>query len=540
MTTYHPGQRVILTHLGTPDTDLQAGDQGTVHEFDPDQQTVAVDWDNSTHRLIRLGQGDRIEPLPAGPPATGGTEPSWDQLIAAVRAFGAQTGRAAADTWRQQTFGEASTGEAKATARDTLTGIDDDDPDVLDGLPSFATADGTVTPPAYAGLSALLAGDAIGWRPESSRQWAPAAEAFQDAYDTAALARVTEICRIIASPTGDGRDLSHLHPDQVRLGSAGVFSGEWMLDDDGFRECYQIGFAGTLVGDWNGWAVFSCTRQVADAIVADLEQVREAERDSLRTAGVTEKDLERQVNATLTALGFDGDTLVADQRVMQGDPQAIERVDPDVDGRYVVMGRNWQWQAVDPNRCTRIVGDLPDPDQRQQFVPLAHTPAMRLPDDRLTLTLLKHWPVHGGLAYIAALTHDGQRIATVGNDGAGGGTDLLLAGPAFSDQQWRQYLDRCRYDGQPVTQQRLLDALADEAYLGAAVAQADRNGGTQLRLVDPDGHTLALRPIIPAPRDLQALLELGPELAREAATGQWQIWDGRTWFTVPGSTRRPG
>jgi hypothetical protein len=149
------------------------------------------------------------------------------------------------------------------------------------------------------------------------------------------------------------------------------------------------------------------------------------------------------------------------------------------------------------------------------------------------------WPTERSLAYVAALTLDGQRIGTVGNDGAGGGTDLVLSGPAFGDQQWRSYLDRCRYHGQPATQKRLLDALADEVYLSAAIAQAERDfGGTQLRLVDADGYTLALRPISPTPPDLQAL-ELGGELAREHATGEWQIWTGHSWFPVPGTSPQP-
>lgn len=541
MTTYQPGQRVTLTQLTTPDSQLQPGDQGTVRQFDVDQQTIAVDWDNGAHRLIHLDHGDRIEALPTQPAATAESTRTWEEIMSAVRAFAAGTGRAAADAWHQQTLGDTATDQAKATAWETLTGLKDDDPDVLDGLPLFATSDGTPTAPAHAGLAAVVAGEPpVSWRPESPTQWAPANAAYEDAYNAAVRERVAELCRIIVSPTGDGRDLSHLRPDQVRLGRAGVFSGEWMLVDGNWRESYRLGFAGTLVGRWNGWAVFSCTRQVADAIVADLEQTRQQERAALRTSGVAEPDLDRQVNATLTALWFDGDTLVADQRVMYDDPQAIERVEPDVDGRYVVMGHNWCWEAVDPDRCDRIVGELPDPGHQQQFVPLVHTPGMRVPHDRLKLSLLRHWATPDSLAYVAALTLDGQRVGTVGNDGADGGTDLLLTGPDFGDEQWRQYLDQCRYRGQPVTQQRLLDALADEVYLSAAVAQARRDfGGTQLRLVNDDGHTRALRPITPAPRDLRALLELGDELARELATGEWQIWDGHTWITVPGPARRP-
>src|SRR5439155_6512665 len=49
-----------------------------------------------------------------------------------------------------------------------------------------------------------------------------------------------------------------------------------------------------------------------------------------------------------TGLVFDGDTIVADQRVMYDDPQAIERITPDTDGRYVVMVWNWCWEASPP------------------------------------------------------------------------------------------------------------------------------------------------------------------------------------------------
>ena len=49
----------------------------------------------------------------------------------------------------------------------------------------------------------------------------------------------------------------------------------------------------------------------------------------------------RRVNAELADLRFDGDDIIADQRIMADDPQAIERISPDTHGRYTVMGRNW-------------------------------------------------------------------------------------------------------------------------------------------------------------------------------------------------------
>ena len=112
---------------------------------------------------------------------------------------------------------------------------------------------------------------------------------------------------------------------------------------------------------WNGWAVFSCTRAVAEAIVADQHQQRHQLRETLGTQGVSADELDRRVDAEMADLRFDGDDIIADQRAMADDPDAIERISPDADGRYVVMGWNWCWQPVDPYACDRIVGDLPDP-----------------------------------------------------------------------------------------------------------------------------------------------------------------------------------
>ncbi|MGC4857523.1 DUF4314 domain-containing protein, partial [Micromonospora sp. DT4] len=97
--------------------------------------------------------------------------------------------------------------------------------------------------------------------------------------------------------------------------------------------------------------------------VADQHRLRDQHRRSLREQGVPEDDLDRRVDADLADLSFDGDVLVVDQRALSDDPEAIERVAPDGDGRYVVMGRSWCWEAVDPYACDRIVGDLPEPDQ---------------------------------------------------------------------------------------------------------------------------------------------------------------------------------
>jgi hypothetical protein len=231
-------------------------------------------------------------------------------------------------------------------------------------------------------LAGLALAGAVLWRQQQQL-----ARARHDATHTAVVERVAELCHLAASPTG--ADVSHLHPDRVRIGSVGVFAGDWAWTVAADR--IPVGFVGTLVDTWNGWAVFSCTRQVAEAIVADQQRHRAQLRESYQALGFTGDDLDRRVNAEMTDLRFDGDDIVADQRAMYDDPQAIERISPDGEGQYVVMGWNWCWEAVDPYACDHIVGELPEPGDQQQWILLPHT-GLRVPHDRLKVTAPEQTP----------------------------------------------------------------------------------------------------------------------------------------------------
>ena len=537
MSTFEPGQRIRLEHTTDPYTDLRPGATGTVRRHDEQQQTVFIAWDNGSSLSMCLDAGDRITPLAgAGATAQPAADP-WTTTLGRLRNAGAEAGVNAADWWAQDVIGGRATGDVRPAARRVLAGIDDGDPAVLDTLPHLDLSGQNANSTSEADLYTASAGDVAAWGTLNDWQREEAVDAYRDAFDTAALTRVTELCALATSPTG--RDVSYLHPDQVRIGSIGVFSGDWAWTEDSHgSDRIGVGFVGTLIDRWNGWAVFSCTRQVAEAIVADQRKQRDEYRQSLHDRGVPDGELDRQVDDALTDLRFDGDVIIADQRALADDPQAIERIEADIDGRYVVMGWNWCWEAVDPYACDRIVGDLPEPGEQQQFEPLRHTPGMRVPHLRLRLHMSRHWPVPGALAYVAALMLDDQRIGTVGNNGVGGGTDMTFADPETSEELLGRYLAECRYQGQQVTMPRLMDALADEHYLAQAVRQAQADGGTQLRLVDDTGHTLSLRPVAPAPRGWAELSELGRRLAAEAGTSpatQWQIWTGTHWMTLPGS-----
>ncbi|MDG4817002.1 MULTISPECIES: DUF4314 domain-containing protein [unclassified Micromonospora] len=360
---YQPGQRVTLVHTSDPHTLLRPGDTGTVRRHDQRHNTVEVIWDSGSTLSMCLDTGDRIEHTTTPEPTGGlvGEATGWATALRRMRAAGAEAGRTAADRWAQHTIGPRAGGDTRLAARRILAGIGDGDPAVLDALPHVTWAGESVDTSGWE-LFADATGDVSGWFGLRVQERDEAMGVYRDGFDTAATDRVAELCRLAASPTG--RDLSHLHPDRVRIGGVGVFSGEWArtVGPDG-DDRIAVGFVGTLIDHWNGWAVFSCTRPVAEAIVADQRRHRDQHRHSLREQGVPENDLDRRVDEALADLAFDGDVIVADQRVLSNDPQAIDRITPDDDGRYVMMGYIWCWEAVDPYACDQVVGDLPCPDQ---------------------------------------------------------------------------------------------------------------------------------------------------------------------------------
>ncbi|HEX8626552.1 MAG TPA: DUF4314 domain-containing protein, partial [Catenuloplanes sp.] len=535
---FQPGERVALVHTNDPHTRLRPGDQGTVSRHDHHLHTVEVDWDSGSRLSMVLDAGDHIrriaDPEPTRPDndPTGADGPAWQQLLTTVRERGAVAGRNAIEWWAQHTVGGRASGDVAATARRILAGIDDGDPAVLQTLPTVHSADDAdriANGDVYAEAADTTASS---WPMLTGRQRDEVGDAYRDGFDTTVEDAAAARCRAVASPTGDGRNLSHLHPDRLRIGGVGVFSGDWAWTTNADGEWrIPVGFVGTLVDTWNGWAVFSCTRQVAEAIVAEQQDQRDRHRQGLREQGVADADLDARTNAELTSLTFDGHTIVADQRGLSDDPEAIEWIEPDPEGRYVVMGRNWCWEAVDPADCDRIVGELPAPDEQQQFVILTHT-GMSVPHDRVRVTSLDRRPTHTGTAFTATVQVDGQPAGTITNDGHRGPTELTATHPQLGPDRIAAYVHGCRHHGQPVTEPHVLDALVAEYDLAEQTRQATDNGATMLRLLDDDGSAVHLRPVWPAPRGHVARVQLGRHLNRthqHPAGVAWQIWTGTGW-----------
>jgi hypothetical protein len=264
-------------------------------------------------------------------------------------------------------------------------------------------------------------------------------------------------------PTGPtGQDLSYLHPDRLRVGGTGVFAGDCARTDiPDARARLRVGFVGVLTGTAGGCAQFECTREVAEAIVADQQQSHDPLGEHPASQDSTGAEPTPPAAESMTTLAFDGDAILVDDRSHHGDPDAVLRVEPDEAGSYPV-GWGWTWTAVDPADCDRIVGQIPPPGRHQQFATLVHTPDLRLPHDRIAVSSLQQLPTHNGVAFVADLTLDGQFAGRIENDGNGGPTTYYgLNSSPFNWRHLHEYVQACRHRGQPVSEEFVLDALVD-------------------------------------------------------------------------------
>ncbi len=347
--------------------------------------------------------------------------------------------------------------------------------------------------------------------------------------------RVGAVARRPRRPAGGSPDLSYLHPTTLRIGGVGVFAGDWAYTEpaEGQPARIPVGFVGLLVDRWNGFAVFAVTREVAEAIVADQQRLRDAEAARLSAEGLDGTPLYARRDEAFAPMRFDGDDIVVDQRAVYGDdPDALWRVAPGADGRYTV-GWAWTWLAVDAADCDRITGQIPPRRQHQEYVMLVHTPDLRVPHDRLKVSSLQQIPTHNGVAFTAELTLDGQYAGTIENDGNGGPTTYFgLNSSAFNGRHLGEYVEGCRHRGQPVSQEFLLDALADEFQLGRQVADATAAGATLVRLLDEHGFTVEMHGVRRAPRSGPDRAALIAELAARPPHPlghAWHIWTGTAW-----------
>ncbi|WP_051809703.1 hypothetical protein [Actinoplanes subtropicus] len=471
-----------------------------------------------------------------------------DRKPDAAREAGLRAGRDSADRWAQDALA-GHPADVTAEARRILAGLAHGDPAALD-LPAPNLNDLDRTTPA-ADTTATL--DVPVPTAESPERHTEATTAYLVGYITGLMQRAGERCRavlqvlaatddrtvlpaptIAASGTDDRDTLEYLHPDRLRVGGIGVFARDWAwIRDAHGRDRVRVAFVGVLVDVVNGWAVFACSRTVAEAIVADQESMREAERARLSAAGLRGAELDTAVDERVCPMRFDGDDIIVDQRAtyLEHGDAAIERLRPDENGRYDVMGGAWCWSAVAPGYCDRIVGDLPTPAAQQQYVAFTHVTGMHAPHQLLQITTLQQTRTRDGVAFTAELSLDGEQVATIVNRG-GDPTVWTPTGEGLGTATLQRYADACRRYGTPTTVEQVLAALVTEYDLTRRAAAADAAGDTLLRAVDDDGALLDLLTVTavrPGHGTREALRHLVAARPAHPDATQWEVWGGTAW-----------
>jgi len=126
-------------------------------------------------------------------------------------------------------------------------------------------------------------------------------------------------------------------------GNRVAFTGDWLAGGC-ICHIYREGYAGILTRRWNGWAEFSVTRRVAEAIV------RRHQSDF--TNLMRQHNTGEPADAWLTALRSTAsvtwlaDMIVVDSRVLHDDDTIVHIAAPSPQGRYLI-GWGWMWDDVD-------------------------------------------------------------------------------------------------------------------------------------------------------------------------------------------------
>ncbi len=117
------------------------------------------------------------------------------------------------------------------------------------------------------------------------------------------------------------------------------------------------------------------------------------------------------------------------------------------------------------------------------MITLPHT-GMRAPTDRIRVTSLKEVDTGDGIAWTAVLRADHRKLGTLGDHGRGGATQLYPVN-SKARQIIEVFTALCRdRDGEPISEEFVLAALAEEYEWARDVAKADRTGHYLVRYFD--------------------------------------------------------
>jgi hypothetical protein len=180
------------------------------------------------------------------------------------------------------------------------------------------------------------------------------------------------------------------------------------------------------------------------------------------------------------------------------------------------------------------------------LVTLPHT-GIRVPDAALHVTSYRELPTPDGVAYTATVRWGTTPVGTLHNEGNGGPTSYWpAAGSTFDPRRLAEFVAASRgADGQPISEEELLEDLITEYENVQHVTAATRAGRSPVRLRAPLGVGDGLGEVyyiaerrttakITTPGQRDALAD---QLRRVAVVdgAWWQLWTGQAWedLTTP-------
>ncbi|MFD8387388.1 hypothetical protein ACFV2X_54480 [Streptomyces sp. NPDC059679] len=168
-----------------------------------------------------------------------------------------------------------------------------------------------------------------------------------------------------------------------------------------------------------------------------------------------------------------------------------------------------------------------------ELTTLPHT-GLEVPHDRYTLADFQQTEMRCGIAYSATVNEGGRCVGVIENQGDGGGTWFYPA-TAADRRAVHEFAATCRMDGEPLSEERVMDRLIDEHEMAGEVEKCARQRKSLLRALDEDGQigvTVAVGapPVWLTRADSPFLSRIARKLkASDPDVSAWEVWTGDQW-----------
>ncbi|MET8823967.1 hypothetical protein [Streptomyces rochei] len=167
------------------------------------------------------------------------------------------------------------------------------------------------------------------------------------------------------------------------------------------------------------------------------------------------------------------------------------------------------------------------------LIKLPHT-GLHVPGNRYTLADFQQMTTRCGIAYNAAVREGERCVGVIENQGDGGGTWFYPA-TAADHRAVHDFAAACRMDGEPLSEEEVLNHLITEHATAQEVAKCARRRESLLRGYEEDGLpviTIAIGapPVWLDRPDSPFLSRLARDLkVSDPDVAVWEFWTGERW-----------